>query len=167
MNKLLAGAFAAVVALVGTVSVADIVGPNPMSQTLSVTTLATSCSFSVPVTGTMPYDEPNAQFTSVGGTAATMNITYRELTTLNIVNDGVFDGKSDAITDIDYTGTTFDGNAFTNGATGSLAASVTLTSSGALQIGELSLLPTSMDVALAQIDDYGNYPTSFTVTCVE
>lgn len=151
---------------VGSVAFADITGPS-MSQTLNVTTLATSCSFAGPLTGSMPYDEPNAQFTSVGGTAATMDITYRELTTLNIVNDGVFDSKAGAITEIDYTGSTFDGTAFVNGAAGSLAASATLTPAGTLVIGTLSLLPTSIDVALSQIDDYGAYPTSFTVTCVE
>jgi len=158
--------FAMILACFGSTAFADITGPA-MSQTLNVTTLATSCSFTGPITGSMPYDEPNAQFTSVGGTPATMDITYRELTTLTIVNDGVFDGTAGAITDIDYTGSTFDGVAFVNGASGSLAATATLTPSGQLVIGTLSLLPTSIDVALSEIDDYGAYPTSFTVTCVE
>ena len=149
-----------------TIATADIVGPD-MSTTLNVTNLATSCSFAGPLSGAMSYDEPNGQFVNTGGSdaPATMNITYRSLTTLTVTNDGVFDGKAGAITAIDYGTSNFDGTTLVAG--NALAASATLTPDGALQIGTLTIDPVTVAVAVADIDDLGAYPIAFTVTCIE
>lgn len=162
MNKLLP--FAVIAAIGGTAATADILGPD-MSMTLNVTNLATSCSFGTPNTGNMPYDEPNGQFIAGGGAAATMDITYRSLTTITVTNDAVFDGKAGAITAIDYGTSNFGGTAITDN--GDLTGAFTLVPDGALAIDTLTIAPATIDVATTQIDDTGAYPVAFVVTCLE
>jgi len=163
MNKLSIIASAAL-ALSTATATANILGPD-MAVTLNVTNLATSCSFGTPLTGSMPYDEPNGQFIATGGSAATMDITYRSLTTITVTNDAVFDNTAGVITDIDYTGSTFGSTAITDN--GDLTGTFTLVADGALQVDTLSIKPATIDVASTDIDDEGAYPIAFVVTCLE
>ena len=162
MNKIIS--YVLIAALGGTAATANILGPD-MAMALNVTNLATSCSFGTPLTGSMPYDEPNEQFVATGGSAATMDITYRSLTTITVTNDAVFDGKAGAITAIDYTGSTFGSTAITDN--GDLTGTFTLVADGALAIDTLSIAPATIDVAVSEIDDEGAYPIAFVVTCLE
>mgnify|MGYP001086960267 CR=1 FL=1 len=162
MKKIIS--FVLIAAIGGTAATANILGPD-MAMALNVTNLATSCSFGTPLTGSMPYDEPNEQFVATGGSAATMDITYRSLTTITVTNDAVFDGKAGAITAIDYTGSTFGSTAITDN--GDLTGTFTLVADGALAIDTLSIAPATIDVAVAEIDDEGAYPIAFVVTCLE
>ena len=163
MNKLSIIASAAL-ALSTATAAADILGPD-MSTTLNVTNLAMSCSFGTPMSGAMDYDEPNGQFVTLGSTPATMAITYRSLASITVTNDAVFDGKAGAITDIDYTGSTFGATPITDN--GDLTGVFTLVADGALAIDTLTIQPASIDVAVANIDDLGAYPIAYTITCVE
>ena len=162
MNKLIP--LTTAIAIGATAATANILGPD-MAIALNVTNLATSCSFGTPLTGSMPYDEPNEQFIATGGSAATMDITYRSLTTITVTNDAVFDGKAGAITAIDYTGSTFGATAITDN--GDLTGTFTLVADGALAIDTLTIAPATIDVAVSEIDDEGAYPIAFVVTCLE
>jgi fermentation-respiration switch protein FrsA (DUF1100 family) len=161
MKKILSAT--AIVAFGTTAASANIVGPD-MSITLNATNLATSCSFAGPLTGSMDYDEPNGQFVGTG-TPATMDITYRSLSTITVTNDGVFDGELGAITAIDYGASTFGTTAITDN--GNLTGTFSLVSDGALTIDTLTIDPDTIDVAVTEIQDIGAYPIAFTVTCLE
>ena len=164
MTKLKLAVAGALVLVGSTAFAADIVGPD-MSTTLNVTNLAMSCSFAAPMSGAMDYDEANGQFVTLGSTPATMDITYRSLGSITVTNDAVFDGKAGAITAIDYTGSTFGETAITDN--GNLTGVFTLVPDGALTIDTLTIKPTSIDVAVADIADLGAYPIAYTITCVE
>ena len=163
MNKLSIIASAAL-ALSTATATANILGPD-MAAVLNVTNLAMSCSFGTPMSGAMEYDEPSGKFVTLGSTAATMDITYRSLGSITVTNDAVFDGKAGAITAIDYTGSTFGETAITDN--GDLTGVFTLVPDGALTIDTLTIQPTSISVAVANIDDLGAYPIAYTITCVE
>lgn len=182
MNKFITGTVAAFVIAAGSLAHADgheEPGSEPPAGTVSgisenlqldlhVNVLSVTCSFDTPVVGRMDYDNANERFdSSIGVSApATVNLSYRNLTTLNISNDASFNGQANAIQSIAWgPTTTFAGAAVMP--TGSHAASWTVVPSTTPAVGVISLLPTTIAVAEADIPALAVYTEAFVVTCVE
>jgi hypothetical protein len=135
---------------------------------LHVDVLSLNCAFDSPVKGRMDYDNANERFDSLLGVSApaTVNLSYRNLTTLSISNDASFNGQANAITSINWgPTTTFAGVGVMP--TSSHTASWTVAPSTTPAVGVISLLPSKIVVAEADIPALAIYTEAFVVTCVE
>ena len=183
MNKLNKLAVAAASALVLSASIASAnpaggEGEGPINNgvgtnkslflDLHVDVLSVTCAFDTPVKGRMDYDNANERFDSLLGLSApaTVNLSYRNLTTLSISNDASFNGQANAIQSIHWGDTTTFAGAGVM-PTGSHTASWTVVPSTTPAVGVISLLPSKIVVAEADIPALAVYTEAFVVTCVE
>lgn len=166
MNTITKITAAGILALSATAAAADISGGVLMD--LNVNALPVTCAFTNPVTGSMDYDPAFERFDSATGTpaAAEIDLTYRNLATLNVSNSGFFDGNAGGITSVLYgTNTLFKTVAITDN--GDLTGSWTLTPSETEATDTISVLPNIITVPASAISATGTVSTTFVISCVE
>ena len=180
LNKLAAAGMCALLASTAVVNAEEPGSPPPagtvpgsgltgnMYLDLHVDTLSVTCAFDTPVTGKMEYDNANERFDSSVGVAipATVNLSYRNLATLNVSNDASFNSQVGAITAVNYGLTTVFGETPIS-PTSPHTGAWTLVASSTPAVGVISLLPSSILVAEADIPATAIYTEAFVVTCVE
>ena len=135
---------------------------------LNVNSLPVTCSFANGVTGSMDYNPALEVFDQTTGTpqAAELDLTYRNLETLQIFSSGFFDGNGSAITSVGWgTSTIFKTVAVTT--TGLLTAEWTLTPSETEATDTVSVFPASIAVAQDAIASTGTFTETIIVACVE
>jgi len=139
-----------------------------LPMTMATGTLSPTCEFSNTVTGTITYDEATERFVASGGTPSTVDIFYRNMSSITVVSDGTLGSNTNAFDSVDYTA----GNS-TLGATpvlndtgsGPLHGVVTLTNAETEET--LSILPTADVKSTIRVTQNTAYATNFIVTCVQ
>ena len=135
---------------------------------LNVNSLPVTCSFTNSVTGSMDYNPALEVFDQTTGTpqAAELDLTYRNLETIQVFSSGFFDGNGSAITNVNWgTSTIFKTVPITS--TGALTAAWTLTPSETEATDTVSVFPTSIAVAQDAIASTGTFTETIIVACVE
>ena len=139
----------------------------PMNMTTGA--LASTCSFSNPVTGAITYNEASDTFQAAGGTPSTIDIFYRNMSTVSVVSTGALGAQSDAFDAMDYTAgtSTLGAAAVLNvGVATNLAGEVTLVDTAELT-ETLTILPDAAVKDSVSVEQNTSYAAVFTVTCVE
>lgn len=140
-----------------------------LSMDLTTGTLSPTCTFSNAVVGSLAYSEGAGKFQATGGTASTIDIFYRNMSSISVINAGNMGGTSAAYDGVDYiAGTSAFGATpvLNTGVASALAGEVTLNNT--VEATEtLSLLP-DLDVKPAvTVAQNTTYSTTFLVTCVQ
>lgn len=137
-----------------------------VTQNIEVGALTPTCTFSNTVVGTLVYDENTDTFAVAGGSPSSVDVFYRNMDVIQIVNDGTLGSITDAYSSADYqnASTALGTTSFTN--TGPLTAQATLTPN--VDGNEtLTIAPTLTKATGVLLSQNTTYTTSYTVTCIE